>query len=353
MNYIPVFSPICGIITNCTNKSVEISGNIHNILSPISGTITEIVNLEKSIKISIINKYIDRPIYFFIKNMNVKFGEKIKQNTNIEYNEIIGEIDETSVQNLVEFFPNNEYIKIVDTGTYVDGGRTTIAYIYTNKLINIVSKTRQLIILTVPHFLCDESKGKHKCDYYAEKLALCIKKELSNEDRDIVLYNGNINRTITDLNRTESTRTNFRTAIRNRINIKINELIVHKKKYSSDVDMIFVLDCHSFPPKYFENIRYSNPDVSILFVNCMELVYIEELIETFKDFSVVATMHLGGENDIIREFYKLGTGTKKNGIRIIPVLIEVSEKITEEKLSAVCMAINKWTQTIVSYYKKN
>lgn len=200
----------------------------------------------------------------------------------------------------------------------------------------------QLIILSVPHAKCLSENSKHTCDTAADKLATYIKNKLKNKDARIFL--GDINRSIIDLNREAGIYTSWRKNIRDTIK---NKLINYKLNKSN---IVFVLDCHSFPNGSFGTKKYPNPDVSILYSSKSQLNIINKLINTFERNNIVTTSHLGIHNSVIDEFYildqRIYNVLLNNYVRIIPILIEVKESITEDQLDKIGLCVNEWIDNI-------
>lgn len=213
---------------------------------------------------------------------------------------------------------------------------------YKNKYLGLKEITenngKQLIILTTPHEKCPNYKHTHLCDFFAIKLANQLLESLKDETTEVMLFSGNINRSVVDLNRIAGRNTEYRKNVKN--------TLLKKIKNSSFVT--YVLDCHSFPPgDSFQNIRTTNPDVTILFDDCKsQLLIIDELIETFRDNNILAIKLIGINNDIIDEYNSIKIPNRK----IIPVLIELNENVDDDKLKIIGKCINIWIKTINKYY---
>lgn len=376
MNNIPIFSPVNGVTSNISKDSITIyigTKDKHTIYAPIEGTISNINMTEgtwervidanifqitetktKRVSISISNPNISKQINLWLEvgkpTDQIKISKSLSDNIN--YGDIIGEILFGSLVKIHLNGLNN--FKVVDDGTDVIGGKTIIAYVEANKNIQYKLNLKQLIILTVPHAKCDtiiEKNYPHSCDFSAVKFATELKKVLTDDSREIITFYGTINRRKIDLNRIQSIYTNFRKRIRNRIKMRIYELVFSEINIINKI--IYVIDCHSFPSNSFENVRINNPDVCILMADCLQLTVVEELTDILRDNGINATKHLGDGNSIIEEFYSFDEyyNLSKLGIKIIPVLIEINEKTasTDEKLYIICSAINIWIQTINKY----
>ncbi|XWV25279.1 putative ORFan [Tupanvirus deep ocean] len=347
MNYLPIFSPVTGTIISVdkTTIKIQIEKTKYNIVSPFFGTI-QLLNTKNILEISISNNYLQNDLDVTI---NGQVNTIIKKN-NIEYNETIANNISGDICT-INF--NGSYLNVVDVNTFVNSGYA-IGYLKTHDKMALETYPKQLIILSLPHFICeDDSNENHSCDTSAEKIANKLLPTLSNDHRYVYMYKGNINRNTMDLNRKMSYNTTFRKAIRNRIKMKIREIISTIQE-SPESKILYLIDCHSFPDKYFGNIRIDNPDVSILFANCSQLIYVDELIETLKDNKINGTKHIGSGNDIIEEMYKynISLELEKYNIVIVPILIEINETITEEKLNAISYSVNIWINTINNYYAK-
>lgn len=354
MNYIPIFSPVNGIIDTINQESVRIHIDIEydgTINAPIFGTITEINNESSdNFQIYISNEYLENPIIVnFKKATQYVHNVHLSKNQNINYNDIIGYAQSNSLCEININKNKNKNVKVVDIGMHVLAGTTIIEYIKISQQIAINTEPKQLIVLTIPHFVCiNDTEKKHNCDYSAERLAESLKQVLI--DKDVYFYNGNINRTFIDLNRIQSNKTDFRKVIRNRIKMKIKEIIATISS-SKEENIIYILDCHSFPSPSFSNIRFSDPQISILLANCEQLIYVDELTEIFRDYGIHATKHIGSGNAIIEEFYNFNKKYKleKYNIKIIPILIEANESLTNDQMMVACHAIVKWISTVNKY----
>ena len=211
---------------------------------------------------------------------------------------------------------------------------------------------KQLIIITIPHSLCIKnlSEKGHSCDFIALKAAKKLADVLSNDKRVIQVYPASINRTEMDLNRIQSFHNNYRIEIRHKIEAKIQEIIA--SDVISNSRIIYIIDCHSFPQYSFANISIDNPDVAILMADCRQLDYIEELTDLLKRAGILVTKHLGSSNSIIEEYYMRDQkvlNSSKDKIRIIPILVEFNENLSDDKISIICNEIYRWIDTINDY----
>lgn len=269
MNYLPIFSPTDGVIGQISSEYILITTMISDdaiIYCPIEGIISINSKSISSINLSINNQNLNKSIGMVINGQN-EIGISKEIGEFVSYNEPIGKIINNSS---IKIELNNMHGNVVSIGSKVIGGLTIIAYIVADKNINYKLDARnQLIILTTPHAKCNykiEKYKPHNCDFYAEKFANKLEQILSENKREIILYHGTINRTEIDLNRDASLDTNFRKRIRNRIKMKIKELAA-LDEYQNYSNIIYVIDCHSFPSESFSNIRIKNPEIAILFVS--------------------------------------------------------------------------------------
>src|SRR5437588_192292 len=110
-------------------------------------------------------------------------------------------------------------------------------------------RSEKLIILTLPHFKCLNNKfntfNDHNCDIILPKISNIMSKILSNDKRKIVILEGDINRQASDLNRIESSGTNFDIQLEQLIETKIKEINYQNIKIPNNI--IYIIDCHSFP----------------------------------------------------------------------------------------------------------
>lgn len=213
------------------------------------------------------------------------------------------------------------------------------------------SNIKQLIIITTPHEFCKRSSQEtHTCDPFAIKLANQLVHSLKDDSREIILFHGNIYRKLIDLNRAQSRETNFRKMIRNKLEDQIKKLLNSNSNSNRKNKIIYLLDCHSFRGNSFANIRIQNPDVSVLF-NCHQLLLLEELTESLRDNGIIATKHIGGKNDIIIEADSLNIKYElwRKNIIVIPLLIEVNENISDQKLTLVGKSINQWIHNVNNF----
>lgn len=216
-----------------------------------------------------------------------------------------------------EFFYSNKYLK------YLTGGN--------------VKNINQLVILTVPHETCIDHID-HYCDYYANKLAMSLKNVLFKK-YDITIVHGNINRLQIDLNRIQSRNTKFREKIReivNQFNIK-----------NKSNNIIYIIDCHSFPfeksGEYdFATDEVKDPQTTILYDTAIERKYANILESILRTKNINVTNLPGIHNDIIDEFSNI----HKHDLHIIPILIEVREDLTNKQLNDVANSVDQWITTI-------
>lgn len=258
----------------------------------------------------------------------------------IEAGEELGPIFESDIMLSI----NNTYIQVVDIGTKLQA-LTPLSYVQTNKEV-MPAVPKRLVVLTTPHFVCGTfDKTEHKCDFFADKFGFGLAKIL--DGMEVALYTGNINRTEIDLNRSAGRKTSYRQSIRNRIKLRIKELVLVNKP-----GVIFLIDCHSFPSGSFSSIRVKNPEVCVLMADCLQLIYVEELTDIMRDYGITATKHPGKGNDIIEEFFKLDMDLRKSKggkIRIMPVLIEINESISDDHLHKVCLGVREWMGIVEAY----
>jgi hypothetical protein len=211
---------------------------------------------------------------------------------------------------------------------------------------------KKYVILTTPHEVCAEPKD-HNCDLYANKLAKNLSDNL-NKNNIMTLFHGNINRQTLDLNRVASYYSDFRYELRSKVYDIINNAD------SKVMTILYVLDCHSFPAKNkryapsFPNLRIDNPEAAIIFSNCSFLLIVEELSDTFRDNGIISTKFWSNGNSIIDEFDRIYE--KYHNIIIVPILIEVREDLTDEKINLISKSVDQWINTtskfINTQYKK-
>lgn len=213
-------------------------------------------------------------------------------------------------------------------------------YIY-NKYIELKNQyyenKKQYIIITTPHEKCmTKTNEHHLCDTYAIKLANNIIPNITKKHRSIKVYHGDINRSIIDLNRIISRNTEFRKSISNNVKYYLTNDNANTKN-------IIIIDCHSFPndSKSFNNMRIKNPDICILFDKCLDLIYVEELTDLFKENDIIAIKLIGIHNDIIDEF--------RNYNNVISVLCEVNEGIDNNKLDIIGKVFDIWITKLSSF----
>ena len=102
----------------------------------------------------------------------------------------------------------------------------------------------------------------------------------------------------------------------------------------------------------FSNLRINEPEAAIIFNNCSLLLIAEELTETFRDNGVISTKFCSTGNDIINEFYELNMKTNRH-IYIVPILIEIRENLSNEKINIISKSIDKWIATTNEYININ
>ena len=93
------------------------------------------------------------------------------------------------------------------------------------------------VLLTVPHAKClpvFDPDTKHLCDFAAPRWATAIRGELVKLNVNVTIFMGNTPRTETDLNRIQSTYTEFHDRIRKWIK-------------ETDRRERYIIDCHSYP----------------------------------------------------------------------------------------------------------
>ncbi len=412
MKILGIISPVYGTISDIGPDTITIAikrQDIHTVYAPISGILVDISDYHGSWKrqifqaqvnklartiLSIRNPLIGTYITFWLEVGKPKYVTdriQIDKNINdkVKQGEQMGKIILGSVAEV--HFNHMYHYNLVKVGSIVEGGKTIISYIIElndkekyNLLDQLLQKVspndineifknylieeklsqdqnysngtvqddknnnlKQLIVLTTPHETCAKIDG-HNCDTYALKLANQFKKSLSNKDRDVIIFHGDVNRTKVDLNRAESFYTPFRQEIREKILYKINE-IKNSSEISSN-NIIYLLDCHSFPnDDPYQNVRISNPDVAILFADCNQLLLTEELTDIFKDNNIKAVKLLASRDDIINEFIDLKYKYISYKIDIIPILIEINESVSNEKLEMVGESISRWIDIVNKY----
>ena len=219
-----------------------------------------------------------------------------------------------------------------------------------------MNNIKQLIILTVPHSFClENNKGSnYECDYRALECANIISKILLNDTREVLIFPANINRVTLDLNRVTSD--GFHKLLNDKINSKITEIELNDTVNINNI--IYLMDCHSFLGNFFGNASTTNPDVSILMANCIQLNYIQELRDLLGKKDIVTTIHLGSGNSIIEKYFNYDQkNLQSNHIKMIPILIEFNENLTNEKISNIGYCINQWIDIIniyfISIFQKN
>lgn len=209
------------------------------------------------------------------------------------------------------------------------------------------SKIKNLVVITVPHGFCEKNIPKtpdqfeHYCDTYGNNLADKLYGTLKNK-YNIVIFKGDINRKIMDLNRIESRHTKFRTSILHKIIDFAIENIFNK-------NIIYLLDCHSYPatkPYSFSNISIQNPEVSLLFDDMKYLMFVDELVQILRKNGLVTTMHFGIYNDIMDEVL----GIQLVNTVIVPILVEVREDLGDDKIGKIAKSIEEWIGIVNQYF---
>lgn len=162
--------------------------------------------------------------------------------------------------------------------------------------------------------------------------------------RNIVLVEGDISRYYMDLNRRISIyTTEFRKNIRELVIHQIEKIIKNKSLNANNI--IYIIDCHSFP-NY--NNKFINNDVVILLEALKDYVFASELIIMLKQSNIKTTIFKGEKNDIMDEFNQWDR--EFTNIKIIPILLEINESITEQNIKIVCKVINEWINKINKMY---
>lgn len=217
-----------------------------------------------------------------------------------------------------EFFYSNKYLK----------------YLVGKNIKNVNQKNiNQLIILTTPHETCIDHIN-HYCDYYANKLAMTLKHIFLFKKYNIKILHGNINRTRIDLNRIQSRNTQFRK--------KLREIVDNFNIKTDSHNIIYIIDCHSFPfeknGNTFSTNDVKNPQTTILYDTDIEEKYANILKTILQKKNIDVTNLPGIHNDIIDEFSNI----HKHNLHIIPILIEVREDLTDIQLNDIADSINEW-----------
>lgn len=317
MKFVPIISSVNGIVIDVNNDTITInisSNNDHIVHYPIPEISTNIDNVH----------------YINIVSVNDKLE---KGKTILGYTYQVDDDKYPIINNLINKLSINQVKKLIAE--------------YNNENVNV----KQLIILTTPHEVC---KGTdHDCDKYAISLAEQLNKSLpeKNNEREISLFHGDINRNTIDLNRFPGRFTEFRHNVRMKVISQLNKLMEIDKTATDKNKIIFIIDCHSFRSKSsYENIRTSNPDVAILF-KCNDLLIVEELMDILKDNGVVTIKFIGTRDDIIDEYEGMNNYFElhEHNIRIIPVLIEVNEALSDEKIMVIGKCVNEWINKVNNY----
>ncbi len=278
------------------------------------------------------------------------------------HSERIGEI---LLGSLVEVhFAGMPTLMTIDQSTKVIGGQTVIGYAFSvkdgdkaSRLSHIIkginrsdvgnipqSDIKQLIILTTPHETCVNIPNQHNCDTHAKKLAEQLAGSLQNDSRKIVTVHGNIDRNYIDLNRSFSRYfTHFRSAIRNRIKTQIDRLSAHNNSTINNI--IYLIDCHSFPnSESFNTVRTKHPEIALLSGDPKDFVLVHELYDLLNENDIKVTIFPGIMDDIIDEAGDIDNSV--NDIKIVPVLVEVNEAISDERIMKISGVFNDWITTV-------
>lgn len=215
------------------------------------------------------------------------------------------------------------------------------------KLNNSSTKIKNLVVITVPHELCEKNIPKtleqfeHYCDTYGNNLADELYNTLKNKYNSVV-FKGDINRKILDLNRIESRHTKFRTSILHKIIDFAIENIFNK-------NIIYLLDCHSYPatkPYSFSNVSVQNPEVALLFDDSRHLMFVDELAQILRRNGLMTTMHFGIYNDIMDEVL----GLQLVNTIIVPILVEVREDLSDDRVGKIVKSIEEWIGIVNQYF---
>jgi hypothetical protein len=162
----------------------------------------------------------------------------------------------------------------------------------------------------------------HNCDRKAEFLSDSISEKLFRNNILTKIYLGGINRKIIDLNRFESRNTNFRKKIRYTV-----------EKYNG---VIILLDCHSFDETHTFFEKYKDPDFVILVDNLKYFSPASKLRDMLEYRGIKTNLLQGKHNDIIDEF-------ESNPKVLISILLEVSERLENNKMIIISDTIKDWT----------
>ena len=190
------------------------------------------------------------------------------------------------------------------------------------------------VLITVPHAKCLlwHPKKWHSCDYDAQLFAEMLFSKLSKIHR-AQLFIGDLNRLETvDLNRLESRLTTFREKIRS----KLFKLITNN--ISTE---IYLFDVHSYPldSENFKTIKVPNPDVVIIYNHLKNKDKAEIFKSSFIKSGFKVNLFLSHGNDIIDESTTIEKEYKLD-IRIIPLLIEILEGMSQEKKKKLIKVIS-------------
>lgn len=202
----------------------------------------------------------------------------------------------------------------------------------------------QLVIISIPHELCiSENNINHLCDFGAKNFANILNNNLAN--KKIILFDGNINRSNIDLNRISSRiTTEFRWNIRELLLKKIKSIILDKYPENNS-RIIFVLDCHSYPPR---NNNYADYNMVILLDNYNYYPLVLILKNLLTNSGINIEIMAGEHNDIIDEIYQTEQlyNLNKYNIFLIPLLLEINENLDNSQLTKISKIINYWISGI-------
>jgi len=336
MNYLPIFSPVFGTISSVSSDSMIISiGCRKNIFSTVFGKINVTVS-DDTYNINFNNEYLENPIIITINGQADTFVEDY----NVEYNEQVA-TNITGTICKINF--GKVFIPLVDKGCEIRAGNTAIGYIKIKQKILIKSDPKQLVILTIPYFIIygQNLQQSYAYDLPSRRMVDKLKNTLTNVNYDICLYLRNMDQTCD---------TPYPKAIQNRIKMKINEIKLSELT-PSELNIIYILDCSSFRPKSFQNIRIKDPDVCILFADCQQLLMIDELADTLKDNGIMVTKYISHGDTLVKDFfdYNFEYELDKYYTTIVPIIIKINETIPDTKISIITHAIHKWMSTINLY----
>lgn len=354
MNYLPIFSPVCGIVNHVSSNIITININCQtdDLYTPVFGKLY--VNIgNRSFIASIMNKYLDSPLKFTIDGII-----NMKKIDTVEYNQKLGTLfDCTQCQINFDSSIGSSFIPVVNYGSEVNAANSTIGYIKIKQKIIIKTEPKQLIITSIPFYNFDTNflKSIVKNDSYLKKIIDEIKKNCPNI-WDICLYTHNSYNSMSSISEGSSQSKDtelvksYPKEIRNKIKMKINEIKL-SKNIPSELNIIYILDFCSFHSNNFANIRISNPDVSILLSDTSLLLLVEELTDILKENNILATKHNLYDNEMIYDFYQYNTTYELNKYYscIIPIVIAIKENLSEKKIQTIAVSINKWINTVNLY----